>query len=227
MEFFTDTAEIEHVMNLLREEIRIGALGDITPLIDRIILSLQTHVKGFKNLEEYSLFMDCQSCSDVLHYSPYFKYDDTRAAADALCTLFFMKEDAKTENQDDLFSQVPELEQRLKSVLLYKFQGPSVAASILRSKRPPQSKKLEGVFAFACHCVDNIGFDVTPKRCWDSLGEDEEWRYRDKSGNEIAVWLNGNNICQSISGREPSEITKNSFRKYLTEARKILNIDKK
>lgn len=227
MRYFEDIPEIEHVMDILRDDIKAGVLGDSIGILNKIALMLKTYVKNFKDKDESWLFSQCQSCSDTLHHRSFCKYEETRGAMEALSTLLFLKEGMETavpEDQESQFSQVAELEERLKKVLLFKYQGPGIRASekgtALRRKRKVHNKKKEGIFAFACHCVKIEGVDVTPQQCWDLLG-DEEWRCRDKNGNEVAVWTSGDIIRQSVSGREAGEIKQNSFRKYLTDARKV------
>jgi len=151
MHFFSDTYEIEHVIELFREEIRAGIHGEIAYLTDNVTRTLQQYVRDMGDESDYSLFMECQTCSDVLHMLDFFRFDGSRMAAKSLSDLYFLNDcygpKEALENPRHYFEILDELENNLKLTLLYKLQVSSIRGAILGGKKKKGKKPYVIIFA--------------------------------------------------------------------------------
>lgn len=223
--FFSDTYEIDHVIDLLADSANADAVEELSQLIDGVVLMLLRHVKSFGLEEDYELLKSCLEYSDITHSYDFFRYEDTKVAADALGSLLFLKESMDSWEQGELHdllqSVLKDLKIQLKMVLLYHFQAASVSGAISASKTK-RPKKCPAIYYVAYNIVRKANGTITVNEVWQSIENNEVRIISNDTEEEVIVYVEDGNIYQSSSAEDGDgstrHISKAAFRRYVSDS---------
>lgn len=232
MRFFTDTAEVAHVMRLLEEQIREGAKDNFFELIDKVMLALNEHVKATVDSDDYLLFTDCEDSSDILYIKDHFKQDGTKAAAEALGYIYRLRDGyVSGEGPGSLSATIHKLGRRLQIVLLQKFQ-PTIVANAIKGSRPKKSRKKRGISYFVDLYVQEFEGKISADSIWEKIEADEPKGELPITGEIVEIYVEGDRIYETLTNQERDSsqsepIRKSSFQRYVTDSKKKFRKSKK
>lgn len=224
--FYTDTFEIERVIELLGDNAKAGDLEGFRLLIRREVAVLQGQLAAWG--EDFSLLFEAEDTSDILHAMEFYESKPfVRPFASALAACFSVLDWWEDLSEEDVEGFLKELEVNLRYALLSELEELSyVEARRDYGRRHGKRKKHPAMLKAILHALERSG-KKTVNDIWEWIESGDTFRFSDQSGRQWEVFIDDNRLNQILTSDEENRrvisdsIGFEAFRKYVSAAKKI------
>ncbi len=222
--FYTDTFEIEHVIEILGNNAKAGDLEGFRRLIRHEVDVLQGQLAAWG--EDFSLLFEAENTSDILHAMEFYESKPfVRPFENALAACFFVLDWWEDLNEEDVEGFLKELEVNLRYALLSELEELSyVEARRNAGRKKGKRKKHLAIMQAILDALERSG-KKTSKDIWEWIESRHTLSFTDQSGRQWEVFIDEDELCQNLTngkgGSKTEPIGFEAFRKYVREAKKI------
>lgn len=223
--FYTDTFEIERVIEILGNNAKAGDLEGFRLLIRREVAVLQGQLAAWG--EDFSLLFEAEDTSDILHAMEFYESKPfVRPFASALAACFSVLDWWEDLSEEDVEGFLKELDVNLRYALLSELEELSyVEARRDRGRKKGKRKKHPAIMKAILDALKRPG-NKTANDIWEWIENSDTLRFPDPSGRQWEVYIEDERLYQILTNEEMGRATTDSigfetFRTYVREAKKI------